>query len=214
MNIAAPTQNLNRLVQLDRSRGLELKAFDEGGVLHGESELSLSEAAQHLAQGQTVAVEEVSKREIPVSYTQWGHPKEGVLTLTQRMRTHLSSPDDLSQFLQVRSGEKPTTPLEALATRFLEREGHLDQGRQEIASISAVKSGFFGGKKLVDGPGLSAFEAAQCLMHGGTVALTQLPLLVMAEAVIGGGGEELVKEKMKAQYISAESDLDALARKN
>jgi hypothetical protein len=35
----------------------------------------------------------------------------------------------------------------------------------------------------------------------------------MAEAMIGGSGEEHIRENMKVRYLSAESDLDAFIRR-
>jgi len=79
--------------------------------------LSLSEAPKDPTRPDG-DLEEVSKNEIPVQYTQWGHPKEGVVTLTQRERTHIASGEVLEQFVHTRAGDKPTTPLEALTGRF------------------------------------------------------------------------------------------------
>jgi hypothetical protein len=90
----------------------------------------------------------------------------------------------------------------------------MDKGKQQLDSLAAVKTGVFGGKKLVDGPGLSAFEAAQVVLKGGTVAFTQVPLLALAEALIGGQGASHIQENTKAQFIAAESDLDSLNRKS
>ena len=210
MNVQ-PTPLFLRLTQVDQARGVGLKAYEEGGLLHKESELSLSEAAQKISQGQTVTLEEVSQNRIPVTYTQWGQRKEGVITLTQRERTHIASGEVLEQFVHTRAGDKPTTPLEELAGRFQPYEGHLDTSKQEVESLAAVKTGWLGGKKLSDGPGLSAFEAAQTVIHGGTVAITQLPVLILAQALLGGGGADEIKDHMKSHFISAGSDLDALA---
>ena len=215
MNIATTSQTVTRLAQFDRQRGVELRAYDEGGFLQSESELSFSEAAQRIARGETVAFEEVAKEKMTVSYTQSGIfsgpiDKEADLTLTQRMRTRIDSAEELQQFAQFRLGEAPSSDVEKLAARLKGFEGHVNHQTRDIEAISQVKTGFLGGKKLVDGPGLSAFEAAQIIAHGGTIALTQLPVLAMAEALITGSGESGVKEAMKTRFVSGEADLDAL----
>jgi hypothetical protein len=212
MNITAPSQNFTRLAQVDKAKGVEIKAFDQSSLFHSETELTLSEAAQRLTSGETVSLEEVSKNNVKVSWTEWGHHKDGVMTITQRMRTHLNSAEELNSFVNVRSGEEPQNETEALAKRLLKLEGHVDPNKEEVDSIASVTTGFFGGKKVEDGPGLSAFEAAQCLLHHETIAITQVPVQAMAEAMIGGAGEEHIRESMKTRYLSAESDLDAFIR--
>jgi hypothetical protein len=103
MNIAAPAQNFTRLSQFDRAKGVEIKAFDQSSMFHSETELTLSEAAQRLSAGETVSLEEVSKNDVKISWTEWGHAKEGVMTITQRMRTHLHNADELNSFVNVRN---------------------------------------------------------------------------------------------------------------
>lgn len=209
MNITAPAQNFTRLSQFDKAKGVEIKAFDQSSMFHSETELTLSEAAQRLNAGETVSLEEVSKSQAKVSWTEWGHPKEGMITITQRVRTHLNSAEELDSFVNVRTGEEPKNETEALAKRLLSLESHVDTKNQELDSIASVSTGFFGGKKVEDGPGLSAFEAAQCLLNNQTIAVTELPVQAMAEAMVTGSGEEHVRESMKVRYLSGVSDLDA-----
>lgn len=203
---ALTSQNFNRLAQIDRSKGLELKLFDQPSLFHSETELSLSEAAQRIERGETVTIEEASKSEAQVSYTQWGKPKEGVVTITQRMRTHLESARELDQFVHLRDGVAPSGELEALASRLLPLEGHIDGAKQEAVSLANVKEGFFGGRSVEDGPGLSAFEAARRLQNQATIAITGVPVLAMVEGLFSGN-EDKIRDQMKIRYISSPSDL-------
>lgn len=202
---------LTRLAQVDRQRGVELHAFDEGGWFRHGSELSLSEAARRIAEGRKVVLEEVLKGDATVTYS-GGLFSRGVetrepVTPTKRVRTDLSESGQLEQFLRVRTGALPTTGLERLAARLAPFEGLCNSYNQQVESLIEVKAGLFGKRKLAAGPGLSAFAAAQVVAHGGTVALSQLSLLAMAQAQIEGRQVDQAREV--THLVTAAPDLDS-----